>query len=101
MPHKVMERKSETSWLSIREDNQVLSSMTEGWWTWRRKVSMGLPQTPSTVSGSAEKALERAMEGVWGETKQLLDFLTAGKWHHSLQQQGNAKVETYRYIFTW
>lgn len=62
---------------------------------------MGIPQTPSTVSGSAEKALERAMEGVWGETKQLLDFLTAGKWHHSLQQQGNAKVETYRYIFTW
>jgi len=68
-----------------------------------RKGQPGLLQTASTTQKSAEKAMERTEEGVWGEMEQLLGFLIGGKWHHSHStlQRGNAKVETYRCIFTW
>lgn len=59
-----------------------------------RKGQPGLLQAPRAAQESAEKAMERTREGVWGEMKQLLGFLIGGKWHHGPQYAAARKCKS-------
>lgn len=98
--HADSEKKAEMSRIILTWDNSFLNWMMNCWQSWRGKSSPASCRHPAQHSVS-KKAVERSKEGVGGEMKQLLGLEIGGKWHHSPLQWGNAKVETYRYIFTW